>query len=198
MTQKTHYPSFNVMDEEDAWDAHTQGIVNSRLSATPKHRALSRQEADTLAAICAQLLHDDKPAVLRFVLHHFDQTLHSSPGEGQRKAGVPEGKTLIRQGLQAVERCAKAAHASSFAQLGPDRQRKLLEEIGAGTAGPSEIWNGIPQQPFFQKLLALTVESYCSHPEVWSEIGYAGPAYPRGYVRTQLGQFDPWEAKAEQ
>lgn len=35
------------------------------------------------------------------------------------------------------------------------------------------------------------------HPRVWSEIGYAGPAYPRGYVRTQLGQLDPWEAKAE-
>ncbi|KQX56587.1 hypothetical protein ASD40_04085 [Paenibacillus sp. Root444D2] len=33
---------------------------------------------------------------------------------------------------------------------------------------------------------------------VWSEIGYAGPAYPRGYVRTQLGQLDPWEAQPKQ
>lgn len=186
------------MDEEDAWDDHTQEIVQSRLSATPRHQALSRQEADLLGAICARLLDDDKPAVLRFVLRHFDQTLHSSPGEGQRKAGVPEGKTLIRQGLRAVEQSAKAAHASSFAKLGSDQQRKLLEEIGAGTARPQEAWAGVPQQPFFQKLLTLTVESYCSHPEVWSEIGYAGPAYPRGYVRTQLGHLDPWEAKAEQ
>nr|WP_240545927.1 gluconate 2-dehydrogenase subunit 3 family protein [Paenibacillus artemisiicola] len=186
------------MDEEDAWDDHTQEIVQSRLSATPRHQALSRQEADLLEALCARLLDDDKPAVLRFVLRHFDQTLHSSPGEGQRKAGVPEGKTLIRQGLRAVEQCAKAAHASSFAKLGPDRQRKLLEEIGAGTAQPQEAWAGVPQQPFFQKLLTLTVEAYCSHPEVWSEIGYAGPAYPRGYVRTQLGRLDPWEAKAGQ
>ncbi|WP_369127188.1 hypothetical protein [Paenibacillus antri] len=44
----------------------------------------------------------------------------------------------------------------------------------------------------------MTLEAYYSHPAVWSEIGYGGPAYPRGYVRTQLGQLDPWEAHTKQ
>jgi len=32
---------------------------------------------------------------------------------------------------------------------------------------------------------------------VWSEMGYGGPAYPRGYYRIEAGVTDPWEAKAE-
>ncbi len=43
----------------------------------------------------------------------------------------------------------------------------------------------------------MTAEAYYSHLVAWSEIGYGGPAYPRGYVRTQMGQLDPWEAQPE-
>lgn len=55
-----------------------------------------------------------------------------------------------------------------------------------------------PQKALFLRLLSWTVESYYSHPTVWSEIGYGGPAYPRGYVRANIGQLDPWEAKPGQ
>jgi hypothetical protein len=142
-------------------------------------------------------VNDDCPEVLSFVIRHIDQTLHSSPGEGQRKQGVPAGKDLVRQGLQALDLFAKDEYDSSFLELEAAAQEKLLQDVGAGNAKPQSAWNGVPQQPFFQKLMSLTVESYCSHPRIWSEIGYAGPAYPRGYVRTQLGQRDPWEAKEE-
>lgn len=197
MVLKSYYPSFNVMDEEDEWDDHTQTIVNNRIDASPKHNELSKQEASLLYVICSLLMNEEKPAVLRFVLHHFDKTLQSSPREGQRKVGVPDGKILIHQGLQALDQCARDTYAASFMELKSDDQLKLLEAVSVGTAMPHSAWDGIPQQPFFQKLMNMTIESYCSHPEVWSEIGYAGPAYPRGYVRTQLGQLDPWEAKPE-
>jgi len=49
---------------------------------------------------------------------------------------------------------------------------------------------------FFKQLLHDTVSAYYSHPLVWSDIGYGGPAYPRGYVRVEKGLTDPWEAKA--
>ncbi|MGG1516986.1 gluconate 2-dehydrogenase subunit 3 family protein [Paenibacillus oryzisoli] len=198
MALKTHYPSFNVMDEEDEWDDHTQFIVNNRISASPLHQTLSDHEADMLSVICAILMNDNKPAVIRYVLHHIDHTLQSSPGEGQRKVGVPEEKTLIRQGLNSMDQCARDLNATSFLKLSPEDQRKLIEAISMGTATPHTAWENVPQQPFFQKLMNMTIESYCSHPEVWSEIGYAGPAYPRGYVRTQIGILDPWEAKTEE
>ncbi|WJH33678.1 gluconate 2-dehydrogenase subunit 3 family protein [Paenibacillus sp. CC-CFT747] len=197
MTRQTHYPSYNVMREEDAWDDHTQRIVNSRLSVSSDFQFLTQEEAETLTVLCGLLMNDDSPEVLSFVVRHIDHTLSSSAGEGQRQQGVPTAKVLIRQGLQALDSCAKEGHAVSFLKLDQAGQKRMLEEISAGSAEPSRAWSSAPQQAFFQKLLNLTVESYCSHPKIWSEIGYGGPAYPRGYVRTQIGQLDPWEAKQE-
>ncbi len=33
-----------------------------------------------------------------------------------------------------------------------------------------------------------------SHPHAWSEIGFGGPANPRGYVRMTFDRRDPWKA----
>jgi hypothetical protein len=197
MTQQTHYPSFRVMDEKDAWDDHTQSIVDARLSSPPRYEYLNEQEVDMLSAICPLLVDDASPDVLSFILGHIDQTLHSSPGESQRKVGVPAGKDLIRQGLQALDKSAASSYSGSFVKLNSEAQKQLLQKLSGNKAEPASAWTSVPQQPLFQKLLNLTIESYCSHPKVWSEIGYAGPAYPRGYVRAQLGQLDPWEAKTE-
>jgi len=32
------------------------------------------------------------------------------------------------------------------------------------------------------------------HPASWNEIGFGGPASPRGYVRMNFDRRDPWEA----
>ena len=36
--------------------------------------------------------------------------------------------------------------------------------------------------------------AYYAHPTAWSEIGFGGPASPRGYVRMDENRRDPWEA----
>jgi hypothetical protein len=36
---------------------------------------------------------------------------------------------------------------------------------------------------------------YYAHPAAWSEIGFGGPASPRGYVRLGFDERDPWEAE---
>lgn len=198
MEHTTHYPSFDVMNEQDAWDDHTQSVVTGRLATKDRFRFLTDNETAALAVICGLLLDDSSPEVLRYVIHHIDSTLRSSPGEGQRKAGVPQEKLLIRQGLHALDESARHLYSDPFPMLDKAEQTELLHAVSKGGAEPASAWNGTPQKPFFEKLMSLTIESYCSHPKVWSEIGYAGPAYPRGYVRVQLGQLDPWEAKTGQ
>jgi hypothetical protein len=42
-------------------------------------------------------------------------------------------------------------------------------------------------------LLGDCVSAYYSHPWSWDEIGYGGPAYPRGYMRLENGLPEPWE-----
>ena len=36
--------------------------------------------------------------------------------------------------------------------------------------------------------------AYYAHPTAWNEIGFGGPASPRGYVRMGFDRRDPWEA----
>ena len=36
--------------------------------------------------------------------------------------------------------------------------------------------------------------AFYSHPWAWNEIGYGGPAYPRGYMRLGEGQREPHQA----
>ncbi|WP_019120504.1 gluconate 2-dehydrogenase subunit 3 family protein [Brevibacillus massiliensis] len=199
MVRQSHYPSFDVLRETDAWDDHTQSIVTSRVRPKTNFQFLTKQETELLRAICSLLVDDQRLNVLSYVLEHIDQTLTQAIGEGQRKAGVPNEQILIREGLQAIDAAARQLHATPFTHLKEEQQTELLQALsqGHGNTEASPTWDPAWQQPLFDKLLTLTIESYCSHPAVWSEIGYAGPAYPRGYVRTQLGQLDPWEAQPE-
>lgn len=197
MSIQSHYPSFHVLDEQEAWDDHSQRIVLSRLEPARSLRFFTAAEAGLVRRICSLLVHDETPDVLDYIVAHLDDTLHQSPGEGQRKAGIPPGPALIRAGLNAVAQGAQQVYGSAFEQLATEDQKHYLQQISAAKAEPPTVWGATPQREWFDKLLTLTVESYCSHPSVWSEIGYAGPAYPRGYVRTQLGQLDPWEAQPE-
>lgn len=197
MSVRSHYPSFNVMKEQDAWDDHTQSIVASRLEPKKELRFFTAEEAQLMRQISSLLVNDQNPEVLDYVVGHIDQALYQSPGEGQREAGVPEASILVRAGLQAIERGAQAQYGCSFTELELQRQKDFVQQLSRFNAEPKDVWGHIPQKPLFTKLMSMTVEPYSSHPAVWSDIGYAGPAYPRGYVRTQMGQLDPWEAQPE-
>ena len=57
------------------------------------------------------------------------------------------------------------------------------------------FWRGMPSDLFFSKrVLHDIVGAYYAHPTAWSEIGWAGPASPRGFVRLDKNMRDPWEA----
>jgi hypothetical protein len=43
---------------------------------------------------------------------------------------------------------------------------------------------------------AVLAEFY-SHPWAWNEIGFGGPAYPRGYARLGIGLREGWEGEEQ-
>jgi hypothetical protein len=47
---------------------------------------------------------------------------------------------------------------------------------------------------FADRVLVDLVSAYYAHPTAWSEMGFGGPAGPRGYVRMDPDERDPWEA----
>jgi hypothetical protein len=58
-----------------------------------------------------------------------------------------------------------------------------------------EAWAGMPSKLFFEhRVIPDITHAYYAHPTAWNEIGFGGPASPRGYVRMGLNRRDPWEA----
>ncbi|WP_409343923.1 gluconate 2-dehydrogenase subunit 3 family protein [Paenibacillus sp. MBLB4367] len=193
MAQSTHYMDYDVMKEKPNWDSHTQTIVSSRLLRESEHPFLTLEEAELLRSICTLLVDDTRGDIIQNVIDHIDDTLFRSIGEGQRKAGVPDERSLVRLGLKSIEDYTLATYANHFYALEENVQLQYMADWSEGGTETGTFWS-VPPKALFLKLLSLTVEAYYSHPQIWSEIGYGGPAYPRGYVRTAIGQTDPWEA----
>jgi hypothetical protein len=56
-------------------------------------------------------------------------------------------------------------------------------------------WGSMSPKQFFKRRMARDIVlAYYAHPTAWSEIGWGGPASPRGYVRLDFNERDPWEA----
>jgi ribonucleotide reductase alpha subunit len=99
-----------------------------------------------------------------------------------------------RLGLKALDAEARARFGARFDELGAWAQDALLKLAEAGELTDA-AWAGMPSRLFFHKrVLPDVVKAYYAHPTAWNEIGFGGPASPRGYVRMGFDRRDPWEA----
>lgn len=200
MTQaQSHYRNFDVMNSFDAWDPHTQSVVSARLQGASKQALLTPPEVNTLRSVLGHLLYENRAEVIDFVVAHFEKRLTSQVGEAQREQNVPPEANLVRQGLAAFDAQANLRHGKRFAECDIQQQFGIVAGLQHGHWEVAQLPDLVllPQKILFKKLLGLAVEAYASHPTIWSEMGYAGPAYPRGYYRLELGVTDPWEPRQD-
>lgn len=197
--KKSQYPNFDVMHGEKHWDGHTREIVQKRLRTDSfyPYRVFTQQEADTLYSLCSILLDDIRQPIIAYVVHHFDSTLKASLGESQRKIGVPPQSALIRDGLALLDQACVDRYGEAFPRLESHLRKQIVKQLMQGKLALPSSLEKFPATEWMDKILIDAAAAYYSHPSVWSEIGYAGPAYPRGYVRTEMGLTDPWEAKRD-
>lgn len=194
---RSRYPGYDILKEQEHWDDHTRKIVLKRMGPFPEHQFLNKHEAQMVLVVARHVVYENRQEILDYCVHHLDSSLSKSLGENQRKKGVPEQKTLVREGLKAIDELAQKQYGAAFLDIEEKEQLILLTALSTGKAMSLPVWQGIPQKQLFKKLASLVVGAYYSHPTVWSEIGYGGPAYPRGYVRIEKGLTDPWEAKRD-
>lgn len=191
----SHYPSYDVMKLADEWDSHTKEIVRKRLGPFPEPEIFSDKEARYVAIIAGHIVYEDREDIITWIVHHLDKKLQTDIGEGERKRNIPAEKTLVREGLRALDHLSKLSFGKDFGELEDQDQFDILASLQQGQAAQIPEWSFIPQKDLFKKLASEIVSAYYSHPAVWSEIGYGGPMYPRIYVRIERGLTDPWEAK---
>jgi hypothetical protein len=174
---ESRYSSFDVMRAAAEWDPHTRQVIEQRLKDPGPLRHFSPAEGEILTDVVKLLLHENDPFLIAKVVEQIDQMLADGEGEGYRPATQPPDSQFWREGL--------AALGADFASCPPSKQEERLTQLQT------------ERKPFFHALLKQAVTGYCSLPPVWSFMGYGGPAYPRGYVRIELGLRDPWEAKPD-
>ncbi|HZK92205.1 MAG TPA: gluconate 2-dehydrogenase subunit 3 family protein [Stellaceae bacterium] len=194
------YPGYDVLAKRHtpSWNEKTRQVVDQRLALPREPRFLGPEEWATLAAICDRIVPQPpresnsrrSPVPLAAMI---DAKLHEDRGDGYRDHRLPPLREAWRQGLAGIDAEARRRHAVAFAALDGAEQDALLRAAQDGQIEGD--WQGMQPALFFSKRLLLDiVTSYYAHPTAWSEIGFGGPASPRGYVRTNFDRRDPWEA----
>ena len=57
----------------------------------------------------------------------------------------------------------------------------------------SAAWHGLPAAHVWSLWTRYACTAFYAHPFAWTEIGFPGPAYPRGYKNAGVGKLEPFE-----
>jgi hypothetical protein len=196
LRQPGYYPGYSTLAQGAAWDEATRTVVTNRVRHSSEVRFFSSEEVALLDAIIARLVPQDDRADDRRIpiLPAIDERLSKNELNGFRYEDMPPDRDAYRLGIKAIDEMAQKRFASPFTQLTVHRQELLLKSLHDGHPDPEhEIWTRMPVHRFWTLLLEDCVTIYYSHPWAWDEIGFGGPAYPRGYMRLENGEREPWE-----
>lgn len=194
----TPYAGYNVLDKWDSpsWDDITREVVAKRLHEVPQREFLTQDEWETLEAVCARLIpQPDRPEHPVPIVPFIDRKLRENQGDGYRYENMPDLRRGWRMGIAGIEKEADRRHKRRFPELQPEQQDEILRAIQTEEV-TEDPWHELPARRFFSEILLKTVvRIYYAHPAAWSEVGFGGPASPRGYVRKEMGTHDAWEAE---
>jgi hypothetical protein len=191
--RQDRFPGFDVLAEVDRWDAVTAGVVLARLARPAELAFFDRDEQAIADALCDQLLGqrgDPKISVASMI----DARLAAGETDGWHYADLPEDAQAWKTTLGHLDADARKAFGQPFAELGWDDQHTCVQCVQ--DAG-SERWHDIPAGQVWSLWTRYACTAFYSHPWAWNEIGFPGPAYPRGYKNLGLDARDPFE-KADQ
>lgn len=193
----TPYPGYDVLAkwEGPSFNPPTRAVLRERMHLVPERRFFSEAEWALMEVISARLIPQDGRDEPVAITPWVDAQLAEGRGEGFRHDGMPPMTVAWRRGLAGVESEAKRTYLRSFTDLPPDLQDTMLKAVQSGEVDEA-AFGGVPPGRFFTHvLLKAVVGVYYAHPAAWNEIGFGGPASPRGYVRLGLDERDPWEAE---
>lgn len=198
MKHPGYYPGYSVLSQQRFWDDATRKVVTDRIEHVPPIRFFSPEEARLLEAVCSHIIpQDDREPESRIpIVPQIDKRLAAHKIPGYRFEDMPPDEDAYRLGLQAIDQIAHHLHGRLYVELSGLEQDLILEMLHDGKPPAAEdIWKRVPVQRFWMLLVGDCIEGYYAHPASWDEIGYGGPAYPRGYMRLENGEPEPWEVE---
>ncbi len=187
------YPDYDVLASVDTWDRATREVVIKRLRMRDPLRFFTAQEEPTLRAFCdVATAQDSEPRVP--VAEMVDDKLAAGRLDGYRYADMPSDPDTWRLVLRGLDETALSRYGRhGFAACDPQAREAIIGALADGSLSGG-AWGELNAPRAFSVCMRAILEAFYSHPWAWNEIGYGGPAYPRGYMRLgPIGVREPRE-----
>jgi hypothetical protein len=183
------FPGFDVLGEARHWDPVTAGVVLSRLGPSPPMRFFTLAEEAVGRALFDQLLaqHDERHVP---ILEMVDSRLAEAQTDGWHYAEMPEDGEAFRRSFLALDEDAQRALGRPFAELDWYDQADLVQSV---QQLQETEWHGLRADRVWSLWTRYACTAFYSHPWAWDEMGFGGPAYPRGYKNLGIDAREPWE-----
>lgn len=191
------YPDADILGQRGHWDEATRDVVLDRVHNVPEYHFFDAHERETLNTLCELVIPQDwKPAQRRVpIAPWIDQRCQEGYIDGFRYDDMPDEPRGWRLGLAGLDEVAQALHQRPFHELTLDQQRSVVDAVDGGHP-PGDSWKELPAQRWWRYIALRQIAGvYYAHPFAWDEIGFGGPAYPRGYAALNHGAPEPWEPR---
>jgi hypothetical protein len=185
------YPDYDVLDEVEHWDAATRRAVLERVENVPPLRFFTDSEARTLSGFCDVVLAQDSEPKIP-VLNMIDAKLFAGKLDGFRYADMPDDRETWRLVAQGLDAASRQHRAREFANAPWEVRCRVVDAFSKGQLH-GEVWDELNPKRAWSVVMRTVLSAFYSHPWAWNEIGFGGPAYPRGYARFGVGQRESWE-----
>lgn len=195
------YPDYDVLDNAPHWDDATRRVVLPRVDDVPPVRFFDPRQAATVAAFADVVTAQDSEPRIPLV-NFIDEKLHQGQGEGYRYFDMPddgEAWRLVAQGLDEEARARSDGAAATFAEASDELRHEIVGAFAQARLYGG-VWHRLNVKHAFSVVSHDVITAFYSHPWAWNEIGWGGPAYPRGYSRfgtphLQPAEREPWEGQ---
>jgi hypothetical protein len=190
------YPEYDVLAEVDHWDEVTRKVVLDRVDDPPAIRFFDLRERETVKALCDCLTAQDAEPRIP-VAAYVDEKLYENDGDGYQYFDMPSDQETWRTVVRGLDEEAQKRGAGSFAALDEERQLEVCHQFSQAELRGG-AWTSINVGRAFSIVMRYVCAAFYAHPWAWNEIGFGGPAYPRGYAafgNPELGEEEHWEAK---
>lgn len=186
------FPGFDVMAQEAHWDTATRAAIHARLHGQPAVRFFTQLEEATAKCLLDRIVGqrsepgDETVDLARMV----DTRLAEDQTDGWHYDTMPRDSDAWRASLGAIDEDAHERFGRDFAECAHDQQCDLIEAVRTwGT----DRWHELPPAQVWSLWTRYAATAFYSHPAAWNEIGFPGPAYPRGYTALGVDKREPYE-----
>jgi hypothetical protein len=188
------YPDYDVLDEASHWDDLTRKTVVGRVERVPRFRFFDPVERDTVKAFCDTLTaQDEEPRIP--VAAYIDEKLETGSLDGYQYFDMPDDRVAWRIIVRGLDEEARAAGAPSFGEAGLVTRVEICRRFSQAKL-QGGAWQGLNVSRAWSLALRHVCEAFYAHPWAWNEIGFGGPAYPRGYSRFGSPHLDRAERES--